>query len=150
MKTLTALSAFLLGGILLFAAGDKVLHYDRFVATLLNNPLVPASLGSPVASAVVAMEFFIAVCLVLPSLRRHGFALSAVLFCLFAGVIAALMLEHSASPCGCWMSFGSGRADLSHLLLDVACGTLSAYLWWAGRDAEEETAAPGITKVRCG
>jgi hypothetical protein len=150
MRALTVVSAVLLSGILLFAAVDKAVHYDRFVLALLKNPFVPPPLVSPVATAVVVTEIYVAVCVVIPSLRRRGYVLSAVLFLFFSGVIGALILSSSDSSCGCWMSVGSGRADLSHLLLNIACGLLSVFLWWAGGSTAEETAAAGTTRVRCG
>ncbi len=130
MKWTTILCTMGVSGLLGISAADKVIHWGVFVFTLQQNPLLPMPLAASIGGAVLAVECFLTVVLLLPRTRHTGFFVAALVFTVFTIVIAILMIVTPGERCGCTFLFDYDRADFRHLTMNVLLALLSAYLWY--------------------
>jgi len=132
-RILGTVAAYVLGGVLLFAAYAKAVDPQGFAASLRELP-VPASIAYPCALAIIAFEAALGATLLSGS--RHAFVLvvTNAVFFLFVGIVASQLIRpDGAIACGC---FGHilERTPRQALYEDVGFVALSA-LAWMGRTA---------------
>ncbi|CAG1770411.1 hypothetical protein BAC2_01025 [uncultured bacterium] len=143
MKAITFLSAALVGALLCAGVADKLMHWELFVIALARNPLIPEALAGAVAGGTIALEAAVAAVLFVPSTRRTGLLLGALLFGSFAVIIALLLWLAPAAHCGCSFIAGFDRPTVPHLLLNVLIALLCGYLFATGHRP-----SPTITGMR--
>jgi hypothetical protein len=84
------------------AASHKVREPRRFRGTVVEYRLLPGSLVTPMALALVGSELGVAAALVLPAWRTVGLFGAAVLLALYAGAIAVNLARGRRDlDCGC-------------------------------------------------
>ena len=129
MRSITFISAALIGAFLLAGVADKLMHWDMFVFALGKNPLIPVALTGAVAGGVVALEAVVASALLVRATRRSGLFLGMLLFAFFSIVVALLLWLAPASHCGCSFIAGFDKPTMQHLLLNVLIALLCGYLF---------------------
>lgn len=84
---------------------DKILHFELFKNAMIQQPF-DDGYGILLAYILPLLEISTIILLIIPSLRRYGFFLSAFMMSLFTGYVAlAIFGRPDNLPCGCGLVF---------------------------------------------
>lgn len=127
-------AAFLLGVAFLVAAWTKAVDPQGFAIQIVKDGLMFESLALPAAIAVVAVEFFVAMGLVVGSRRVIILGLATLMMFGFTGLAAWQVVSPPENPesCGCFGNFVQ-QDPVQHLWTNIGLFALSL-LAWLGRD----------------
>jgi uncharacterized membrane protein YphA (DoxX/SURF4 family) len=121
----------ILGGVFLYAAGDKILHPDLFAPILLSYQILPLSCINFVALWLPACELLVAVLVLLGIwVRAASILLSGLLVIFIAGIVSALARGINLH-CGCFSTDTSGPARTWVSLWEEALLLALAVLLWS-------------------
>ncbi|WP_313258272.1 MauE/DoxX family redox-associated membrane protein [Sphingobacterium sp.] len=96
---------------------DKTLHFELFKNAMIQQPFNDR-LGIMLAYILPFFEMSVVILLIIPSLRRYGFFLSAFMMCLFTGYVALATFGRLDNlPCGCGLVFQHLSWEV-HLILN--------------------------------
>jgi hypothetical protein len=124
---LRAVSAWVLAGILIFSAVDKILHYGGFLTALGAYVLVPEGLVTTLGPCVIVTELYLGLALLWVRFRNMAAFGSAGLLFTFAVVLYVNQRINPGAPCGCWFTVTLAQGTSAHVLQNMvmACLALS-------------------------
>lgn len=128
MKALQIIGTFFIGLVLALGGIDKIIHWEEFQFALSKYPFLPDQNRTVWASMVVALELLLAAFLVRRTWRKYVLGACSVVFMVFALVVYILYRLQEGAACGCFFSFGSTKANLLHVVQNVALAVLSLFL----------------------
>ena len=117
---------FILIALFSFAAIDKVLHFQGFVAAVQSYELLPTSLERPAAVFFIMAEFAIAFGLLTKRWRRPA-CLSAVL--LLGTFTVVYLAVNPGRVCGCWFTLTLNSGGYFHILQNLVFIALAILTW---------------------
>jgi len=109
-----------------FAAIDKLLHFNGFVAAIQAYKVLPASLEHPAAIFFLMAEFAIAFGLLTKRWRRPA-SLSAIL--LLGTFTVVYLAVRPAGVCGCWFTLTLNSGGYFHILQNLVFIALAILTW---------------------
>lgn len=112
-------SAILLAAVLLFAGGDKALHYGGFVRALDSYVVVPDGVEGYLALPVILAELALGVGLLVPATRRRAAMGSTALLSVFTVALVINQRLAPEAPCGCTFTLTLGAGDGLHVALNL-------------------------------
>lgn len=135
MVWLKLILRFVLGGIFVYAAWDKLIHPDYFAENILDYEIVPMSLVNPMAVWLPILEVVLGLCLLAGFWTRSVSLLLVGLCAIFIGAIAVTLLRGiPLHACGCFSTeVGTGLRGWLSLwqegLILIACVVLYSLEW---------------------
>jgi hypothetical protein len=133
MRLITRTIPVVIAVVLLWAAVDKILHYEGFVNALRNYILVPRGWAPFLATPVTLIELFVGLGLLRPRWRSSAALAAAAMFTVFT---AALMFNHAFGArgiCGCWFTLTLAQGTATHIAQNVMLMMLAMSVWWDSR-----------------
>ncbi len=118
-------SIWLLAGTFAFAAIDKLLHYDAFVAALRSYVILPKTFAPYLSLFVILVEFSIAIGLLSSGGRRCAALSATMLLVVFAAALGVNYYYSPSTPCGCWFTITLGESSPGHILLNLLLAFLA-------------------------
>ena len=118
-----------------FAAIDKLLHFQGFVAAIQSYQVVPSRLESFAATFFILAEFAIALGLMTNRWRRAA-CLSAVL--LLTTFTAVYMATDPGRVCGCWFTLTLNSGGYFHVLQNLVFIGLAILTWMDHRSSNPD------------
>ena len=109
-----------------FAAIDKLLHFNGFVAAIQAYKVLPASVERPAAIFFLMAEFAIAFGLLTKRWRRPA-SLSAIL--LLGTFTVVYLAVRPAGVCGCWFTLTLNSGGYFHILQNLVFIALALLTW---------------------
>jgi hypothetical protein len=126
------LPRFILIGLFSFAALDKLIHFDGFVAAIYSYGLLPSRLDSFAATFFIMAEFGIALGL-LTKRWRSAACLAAVL--LLGTFTVVYMAVNPGRVCGCWFTLTLNSGGYFHILQNLVFIGLAILTWMDHRSS---------------
>lgn len=117
---------FVLIGLFGFAAIDKVLHLQGFVAAVESYHLLPTSFVRPAAIFFIMAEFAIAFGLLTKRWRSAACLAAILLLGLFTAVYLAVS---PVGVCGCWFTLTLSSGGYFHILQNLVFIALAILTW---------------------
>lgn len=108
----TTAARYILGGVFLYAAFEKLIHPDAFAADLVNYRLLPDALVYPIALFLPALELVAGVLIVAGPVKGEAAAFIALMLLAFIGGEVQALARGLDISCGC---FGSGSGKINFL-----------------------------------
>jgi len=123
-----------------YAAISKMLEFHKFAAQLRSSPLLQAVSGI-LTWLIPSSELYAVILLLIPSWRRSGLLLAAIIMTAFTVYISVMLLFFDTLPCSCGgvferMSWGQ------HLAFNIAF-TLLAFAGLVMQQPEQDLIAIG-------
>jgi hypothetical protein len=125
-----------------FAAIDKLLHFNGFVAAIQAYKVLPASLEHPAAIFFLMAEFAIAFGLLTKRWRRPA-SLSAIL--LLGTFTVVYLAVRPAGVCGCWFTLTLNSGGYFHILQNLVFIALAILTWMDHKSPTPDAATPLYT-----
>jgi uncharacterized membrane protein YphA (DoxX/SURF4 family) len=123
------------GGILVYAAIDKVAKPAAFAQAVYNYHLVPLPFLHPFALVLPWLEIVAGAALALGLARRGAALLAAILMTVFIAVLGSALARGLDISCGCFHTTGGHHVATSLLWRDaVMLAACLVPLIWARRD----------------
>jgi hypothetical protein len=119
----------LLSALFLFAAIDKMSHYDRFVNALRNYVAVPAGWAPYLAPPIIIVELLIGLCLFHKKYRSRAALLAAGTLAVFTFGLVINHLYGSRGVCGCWFTITLAQGSRLHVAQNIGVAILALLLW---------------------
>lgn len=129
MKYIKNLSIWVIAGVFLLAGLDKLFHYKSFILTLDNSFLVPEGFAKFVALPIILSEIWIAIGLIIKSLRSIALLVAAIILLLFTSTLFANYLLGNSASCGCWYTLTLSTSTGLHILQNLFLLGLALLLW---------------------
>lgn len=118
-----------LGGILLAACYDKILHPAAFAKIIYNYQILPGILVNPVAIALPWIELLLGLCLIFGFWLPGAALLTNGLFMVFLAALILNLIRGINIHCGCFSTSATGEASTTLTILrDVGFTTMSVLL----------------------
>jgi hypothetical protein len=150
VRTLHAIGVGFICLVLLYAVVDKLFHWSSFLTALTYYPFLPYEYRTIIAYPILLVEFTLFAGLMVPVTRAVALGGCTILFGLFTFVTYVLYRVSPGSECACFFSFGSTRADLLHVVQNIALTGLSLFLWKSppdGRSAAKESTGDNNSRI---
>ncbi|HEX5133373.1 MAG TPA: MauE/DoxX family redox-associated membrane protein [Candidatus Krumholzibacteria bacterium] len=121
-RELNLLLRLFIGGMLAYAAWDKVLHPQGFAISVRAYKIIPFAMSNLFALCLSWSELFAGVMLLLGIMTRRAAGAAFIMFSMFTVAIATTVIRGMVIDCGC---FGSeGGSSTSWLLIARNVGLL--------------------------
>jgi uncharacterized membrane protein YphA (DoxX/SURF4 family) len=135
MKMLDRVIVATLSVIFIFAAVDKLLHYQGFVNALYDYVVVPFGLAPYIAPAVIGLELLVGIGLLIPAWRSYAALTAGILLIIFTLLVALNYQLGGRGICGCWFTITLAKGTLLHVIQNLLLAALASVLWWADRNS---------------
>ena len=123
---LRELPRFILIALFAFAAIDKLVHFNGFVAAIESYHVLPARVEHSAAIFFIMAEFAIAVGLLTKRLRRPACVSAVLLLATFTIVYLAV---DPVGVCGCWFTLTLNSGGYFHILQNLVFIALAILTW---------------------
>ncbi|MEE8524037.1 MAG: MauE/DoxX family redox-associated membrane protein [Thermoanaerobaculia bacterium] len=133
MNVVAVISTWFLAAVFLFAGIDKAFHYDGFVNALRSYALIPELLAAPLAPAVILVELWVGLGLLLRSWRQRAALTGAAVLGVFTLALAVNQWVAPGSICGCWFTVTLAQSSGMHIVQNLVLFGLSLTVWWQMR-----------------
>lgn len=138
MKYIKDISIWIIVGVFLLAGLDKLFHYKGFILTLDNSFLVPEGFAEFIALPIILSEFWIAIGLIIKSLRSTALLVAIIILLLFTSFLLGNYLMGIPASCGCWFTLTFSKSTGLHILQNLFLLGLSLLLWYTVKSDKKD------------
>jgi len=135
-KLIAAGSRYFLAALFIFAATDKLFHYQGFIKALGNYVLVPHGAAEYLALPIILTEVWIGAGLIVRPWRTPAGLLATGLMLMFTCALTLNYVYAPRSVCGCWFSITLGTATITHIVANLFLVGLSITVWLDARSVD--------------